>query len=143
ALLPESELTHKVPRLLELVALADRCGEPIARFSKGMIQRLGLAQALLNDPELLVLEEPPEGLALAGAKLGHDVVADQRRRGRGVLLVSHVLTEVERLCDRVAVLFQGRLAHDGPLSALVRDPVTQSPRSLQQAIQEVYEKAAA
>jgi ABC-2 type transport system ATP-binding protein len=143
ALLPEPELAHKVPQLLELVGLADRCGEPIARFSKGMIQRLGLAQALLNDPELLVLDEPTEGLDLAGRKLVHDVVAEQRRRGRTVLLVSHVLMEAERLCDRVAVLCQGRLVHDGPLSALVRDPATQTPRSLEQALQGIYEKAAA
>jgi ABC-2 type transport system ATP-binding protein len=143
SLISEPELSRKVPHLLEMAGLADRAREPIARFSKGMIQRLGLAQALLNDPELLVLDEPTEGLDLAGRKLVFDVVAEQRKRGCTVLLVSHVLTEVERLCDNVGVLVQGRLVHAGPLSGLLRDPATQSSRSLEQALQDLYQKAAA
>jgi ABC-2 type transport system ATP-binding protein len=107
-----------------------------------MIQRLGLAQALLNDPDLLVLDEPTEGLDLAGRCLVLDVIAEQRRRGRTVLLVSHVLTEVERLCDSVAVLVQGRLIHTGSLRALTGDPATGGTRSLEQALQDLYEKAA-
>jgi ABC-2 type transport system ATP-binding protein len=142
SLISEPELSRKVSHLLEMAGLGDRAREPIARFSKGMIQRLGLAQALLNDPELLVLDEPTEGLDLAGRKLVFDVVAEQRKRGCTVLLVSHVLTEVERLCDNVGVLVQGRLVHAGPLSGLLRDPATRSNRSLEQALQDLYEKAA-
>jgi ABC-2 type transport system ATP-binding protein len=141
-LIPDQDLAPRVQQLLDLVGLADRAYEPIARFSKGMIQRLGLAQALLNDPELLVLDEPTEGLDLAGRRLVLDVVAEQRRRGHTVLLVSHVLTEVERLCDSVAVLLEGRLVHTGALSALIRDPATGAARSLEQALQDLYEKAA-
>jgi ABC-2 type transport system ATP-binding protein len=141
SLISEPELSRKVPHLLEMAGLADRAREPIARFSKGMIQRLGLAQALLNDPELLVLDEPTEGLDLAGRRLVFDVVAEQRKHGCTVLLVSHVLTEVERLCDSVGVLVQGRLVHAGPLSGLLRDPATQCTRSLEQALQDLYEKA--
>jgi ABC-2 type transport system ATP-binding protein len=140
--IPDSDLGARVQQLLDLVGLADRAHEPIARFSKGMTQRLGLAQALLNDPELLVLDEPTEGLDLAGRRLVLDVIAEQRRRGRTVLLVSHVLTEVERLCDSVAVLVQGRLIHTGPLAALMRDPANGAARSLEQALQDLYEKAA-
>src|SRR5437868_14141995 len=101
ALMPVPKIPARAAELLERVGLADRCHEPIARFSKGMIQRLALAQALINDPELLVLDEPAEGLDLVGRRLLSEVIQEQRRRGRTVLLVSHVLSEVERHCDRV------------------------------------------
>jgi ABC-2 type transport system ATP-binding protein len=136
SLLPEPEVKERVPRLLELVGLADRAREPIAHFSKGMVQRLGLAQALINDPELLVLDEPSEGLDLAGRLTVREVADGLRRRGRSVLLVSHVLGEVEQMCDRLAVLVGGRLAHLGPLAGLTRG------RPLEQALREVYEGAA-
>src|SRR5207248_11355605 len=97
-------LPRRVDALLERVGLADRRREPIGRFSKGMVQRLGLAQALVNDPDLLVLDEPTEGLDLSGRLLLRQVVREFRAAGRTVLLVSHVLGEVEELCDRVAVL---------------------------------------
>src|SRR5437588_150075 len=111
ALVPYETALARVQPLLERVGLADRSREPIARFSKGMLQRLGLAQALVNEPELLVLDEPTEGLDLPGRQLLREVAAEQRRRGRTVLLISHVHTEVEQLCDRVAVLVNGRLTH--------------------------------
>jgi len=132
ALAPYEEVQRRVPVLLERVGLADRGREPIARFSKGMVQRLAVAQALINDPELLVLDEPSEGLDLAGRLLVREVVLEQRRRGRAVLLVSHVLTEVEKLCDRVAVVVAGRLVHLGSLSELMRD------RPLETALQALY-----
>jgi ABC-2 type transport system ATP-binding protein len=137
-LVPAGELKSRVPTLLERVGLADRSREPIARFSKGMIQRLGMAQALVNEPDLLVLDEPTEGLDLAGRQLLREVVAGQRRQGRTVLLVSHVLTEVEQLCDRVAVLRDGRLVHLGKMADLLRDPATGAARSLEQALEKLY-----
>ncbi|MCS6851965.1 MAG: ABC transporter ATP-binding protein [Gemmataceae bacterium] len=140
-LVPYEKVRDRLPRLLKKVELHDRSREPIARFSKGMIQRLGLAQALLNEPELLVLDEPTEGLDLAGRQLLRDVVEDQRRKGRTTLLVSHVLTEVEQLCDRVAVIVQGRLVHVGPVRELTRDPVTGEARAFEQAIRELYAKS--
>jgi ABC-2 type transport system ATP-binding protein len=139
SLLPEPTVRARVPQLLERVGLADRAGEPITRFSKGMVQRLGIAQALLNEPELLVLDEPSEGLDLAGRQLIRELVAEQRRRGRGVLLVSHLLPEVEQLCDRAAVLVGGQLRFLGPLSELTADPDTGAPRPLEQALQSLYE----
>jgi len=141
SLMEESEVRRRVPELLELVGLTDRSREPIARFSKGMVQRLALAQALLNDPELLVLDEPTEGLDLAGRRLVHAVVTEQRRRGRSVLLVTHSLNDVEQLCDRVGVLVNGRLVHLGPLAALTRKGYAGPERSLEQALQELYQKA--
>jgi ABC-2 type transport system ATP-binding protein len=129
----------RVPELLEKVGLADRAKEPISRFSKGMVQRLAVAQALLNDPVLLVLDEPSEGLDLTGRQLIREVAADMRARNRTVLLVSHVLAEVEQVCDRVAVLQAGTLTHVGPVKGLTTD----RNRSLEQAMQEFYERAAA
>lgn len=137
-LLPFEEVRRRVPELLERVGLADRRDEPIERFSKGMIQRLGLAQALLNDPDLLVLDEPSEGLDLTGRQIVRDLLHDLRRRGKGVLLVSHVLTEVELVCDRVAVLVRGELVHTGPLPALRMNPNTGENRPLEQALQSFY-----
>ena len=137
SLTPSELVLQRVPQLLERVGLADRGREPIARFSKGMVQRLGMAQALINDPELLVLDEPTEGLDLSGRQLLREVVRDMRSRGRTVLLVSHVLSEVEQLCDRVAVLSAGRLRYLGPLADLKRMP-DGSPRTLEDALQELY-----
>jgi ABC-2 type transport system ATP-binding protein len=143
ALVPSCDIHARAAKLLRFVGLADRCREPIARFSKGMIQRLALAQALINDPELLVLDEPTEGLDLAGRQQLFDVIHEQRRCGRTVLLVSHVLTEVERCCDRAAVVVNGRVIHAGPLSALTRDAHTGATRSLEQALNDLYQRPAA
>jgi ABC-2 type transport system ATP-binding protein len=120
SLVPEEQLGPRVEQLLARVGLLDRAADPIAQFSKGMVQRLGLAQALVNDPELLVLDEPTEGLDLAGRRLLREVVNELRERGRTVLLVTHALAEVEALCSRVAVLDRGRLRHVGPVCELKR-----------------------
>jgi ABC-2 type transport system ATP-binding protein len=129
---------RRIGPLLEQVGLADRAREPIARFSKGMVQRLALAQALINAPELLVLDEPNEGLDLSGRTLVHELVNEQRNRGRSVLLVSHLLEDIEQLCDRVAVLVGGRLVHLGPLTGLTRDPEGGPPRRLEHALRDLY-----
>jgi ABC-2 type transport system ATP-binding protein len=121
ALVPRDELQRRVPKLLEDVGLADRAGEPIAHFSKGMVQRLALAQALVNDPELLVLDEPTEGLDLLARKLLHETIRRRRDAGNTAIVVSHSIADVGQLCDRLAVLQEGRLAFDGPLAALPAD----------------------
>jgi ABC-2 type transport system ATP-binding protein len=139
-LVPYETVRQRIGPLLERVGLADRTREPVAGFSKGMLQRLALAQALINEPDLLVLDEPNEGLDLAGRKLVAEVVRDQRRHGRTALVVSHVLAEVEPLCDRVAVLRAGRLVYNGTIADLTRAPKTGSPRSLEAALQELYRK---
>jgi ABC-2 type transport system ATP-binding protein len=140
---PAAALDARVPALLARVGLADRQAEPIARFSKGMVQRLGLAQALLSDPDLLVLDEPTEGLDLFGRQLLRAVVRERKAAGKTVLLVSHALTEVQELCDSAAVLVAGRVAFDGPLSDLLRDPQTGAPRALEPALQRLYQQGAA
>jgi ABC-2 type transport system ATP-binding protein len=143
SLLPQDTVRGRVPKLLERVGLADRSREPIARFSKGMIQRLGVAQALINEPDLLVLDEPTEGLDLDGRHLLRDVVREVKARGGSVLLVSHVLPEVEQVCDRVVVLVKGRVVHTGPTADLLWDTVKETKRPLEKALEEVYAREAA
>jgi ABC-2 type transport system ATP-binding protein len=140
--LPSAEVRRRIPGLLERVGLADRAREPIVRFSKGMTQRLALAQALINDPDLLVLDEPAEGLDLLGRELVAGVIAEYRGRGRSVLLVSHALADAERLCDRIAVLVGGRLAHWGAPSALAGRARGRAPRPLEAALIDLYEGSA-
>jgi ABC-2 type transport system ATP-binding protein len=137
------ELERRIPRLLEQVGLADRAGEPIRTFSKGMLQRLALAQALVNDPELLVLDEPTEGLDLTARKLLHGVLARNRAEGKTAVLVSHNLAEVQRLCDRVAVLRTGRLVYAGLLARLTPEATNDGRAdALQSVLEPMYAGAA-
>jgi ABC-2 type transport system ATP-binding protein len=137
-LMSEPQVRGRAGTLLETVGLADRADEPIARFSKGMVQRLALAQALINDPELLVLDEPSEGLDIAGRKLIKDVVAEQRGRGHTVVLVSHLLADVAELCDRAAVLVGGKLVFLGKIAELTQRAAGSGSLPLEQALQELY-----
>lgn len=132
------ELPGRVSALLERVGLADRRHEPISRFSKGMVQRLGLAQAIVNDPDLLILDEPTEGLDLLGRQLLREVVREFKKSGRTVLLVSHVLGEVQELCDEAAVLVGGSVAFRGKLTDL-----TAGRTDLETALRKLYTKEAA
>jgi ABC-2 type transport system ATP-binding protein len=136
--LAPAALRNRVPALLDKVGLADRANEPIARFSKGMIQRLALAQALLTEPDLLVLDEPLEGLDMGGRQLLQETIGQQRSAGKTVLIVSHALGEVAQVCDRLAVLVEGRLAYLGPLASLLHDPETGGQRSLEAALEPFY-----
>ena len=143
ALLEEPLVRRRAGELLERVGLADRARDPIAGFSKGMVQRLGLAQALLNDPDLLVLDEPAEGLDLPGRRLVREVIAERRARGKTALLVSHALGDVAALCDRVAVLVGGRVSYLGPLAGLTRADEGAGDRPLEDAVQDLYAGAVA
>jgi ABC-2 type transport system ATP-binding protein len=133
-----SVLRIRATELLEMVGLADRAREPIARFSKGMVQRLALAHSMLAEPELLVLDEPMEGLDLNARQLLQEIVAKQRSAGKTVLIVSHALGEVAHVCDRLAVLVAGRLAYLGSLDSLLRDPRDGRERSLEAALEPIY-----
>jgi ABC-2 type transport system ATP-binding protein len=110
--------------LLALVGLERSAGVPLRRFSKGMLQRAGLAQALVNDPELLFLDEPMSGLDPIGRRLVRDLILELRRAGKTVLFSTHILSDAEALCDRVAVLRAGRLLKVGALADLLRVDVT-------------------
>jgi ABC-2 type transport system ATP-binding protein len=137
SLLAEDVVRPHATMWLERVGLADRAYEPIARFSKGMVQRLGLAQALLNDPSLLVLDEPNEGLDLIGRQLVRDIVRERKQAGKSVLFVSHVLPEVEGLCDRIAVIAGGQVKYLGMLKDLLADGAG-NVRTLEEALKPYY-----
>jgi ABC-2 type transport system ATP-binding protein len=107
-------------RMVERVGLGHALDRPIGKFSKGMMQRIGLAQALLHQPELLILDEPMSGLDPVGRKEVSDLIEQERRRGTTLLFTSHILSDVERLCDRVCILHHGRVKHQGALHALLR-----------------------
>lgn len=127
--------------LLDRVGLLDRAREPIARFSKGMVQRLALAQALMNDPELLVLDEPSEGLDLSGRRLVGDLIRERRSRGCSVILVTHLAGDAESLCDRIVVVREGRVVHEGGPNSLTGlfDKKGPNPRLFEQALWNLYQ----
>ncbi len=95
--------------LLEMVGLAHRIKDPVRKYSKGMLQRLGLAQALIHDPQVVFLDEPTDGLDPVGRADVRNIIQDLKKQGRTVFLNSHLLQEVEMVCDRVAILQKGRL----------------------------------
>jgi ABC-2 type transport system ATP-binding protein len=115
---------ERTRELLSLVGLERSADVPMRRFSKGMLQRAGLAQALVNDPELLFLDEPMSGLDPVGRRLVRDLILAQRQAGKTVLFSTHILSDAETLCDRVAVLRGGRILSVGPLGELLKLDVT-------------------
>ena len=102
-------LNTVIPPLLDRMGLTDAGKRPISSYSKGMTQRLGLAQALVHDPELLILDEPTSGLDPEGRRLVLDIIGEEKTRGRTVFLSSHILSDVERTCDEVVMVRQGQV----------------------------------
>ena len=105
--------------MLELVGLADARDRRLSGYSKGMLQRIGLAQALINEPKLIVLDEPTAGVDPAGSREIRDLIVDLKRRGITVLLSSHLLAQVQEVCDRVGILAGGVLVREGKLEELI------------------------
>jgi ABC-2 type transport system ATP-binding protein len=118
--LPRARRREKTRELLSLVGLERSANLPLRRFSKGMVQRAGLAQALVNDPELVILDEPMSGLDPIGRRLVRDLILGLRRAGKTVFFSTHILSDAETLCDRVGVLRAGRLVKVGTLGELLR-----------------------
>ncbi|HEV8371753.1 MAG TPA: ABC transporter ATP-binding protein [Actinomycetota bacterium] len=117
--LPAARRAARVAEVLELVGLAGRGRQRIRSYSKGMTQRIGLAQALLAEPELVLLDEPTSALDPVGRREVRDLIRELRGRGVTVFLNSHLLGEVELVCDRVAIIDQGRVVRGGRLAELV------------------------
>jgi ABC-2 type transport system ATP-binding protein len=124
-----AELRTRVPALLDLVGLGAHSDKRVHDFSKGMLQRIGLAQALINDPELIFLDEPTSGLDPVGRRLVRDIIKAQRERGATVLLNSHLLSEVEITCDRVAFIKHGEVLETRELNGLLEEQTSVSVRA--------------
>lgn len=113
---------RRADELLGMVGLAHVRNRAVGTFSKGMIRRIGLAQALINDPDLVILDEPTSGLDPLGCRQVKDLLLILARRGKTVLLCSHLLADVETVCDRIAILYGGRIRACGPVSQLLEEP---------------------
>jgi ABC-2 type transport system ATP-binding protein len=122
--LGQHERRNRAEQLLEMVGLSQIRTRPVGEFSKGMQRRIGLAQALINDPDLVILDEPTSGLDPIGCREMKNVILALARRGKTVILSSHLLSDVEDVCDRVVILYGGRVQAMGPLKELLVKPDT-------------------
>jgi len=115
-----AERARRTEALLDLVGLRKERRRPLSEYSKGMARRIGLAQALVNDPELLILDEPTAGLDPIGTREFKDLILELKQRGKTVLLCSHLLADVEDVCDRIGILYGGALQAEGRVDELLR-----------------------
>jgi len=131
-----------IASLLAKVKLDTYKGLKIGKYSRGMVQRLGIAQALLGDPELLVLDEPTSGLDPAGRKEVRDLILALKAEGKTIFLSSHILSEVEQICDRVIIIDRGHMVRAGTMQEMLAEDnrveiiVDQLPEALEQAVKE-------
>jgi len=117
--LPPKVRKMRIEALLDMVGLKAVANRPVGTFSKGMARRIGLAQALINDPELLILDEPTTGLDPIGTRQIKDLILELAKRGKTVLLCSHLLADVEDVCDRIAILYGGKIQAEGQVRDLL------------------------
>jgi ABC-2 type transport system ATP-binding protein len=118
--LPRDERRRRVGQLLERVGLETSRDMPLGKFSKGMVQRVGIAQALINDPQLIFLDEPMSGLDPLGRREVRDLILDLMKQGKTVFFSTHILSDAETLCNRVAILNRGRLQGCGDLRDILQ-----------------------
>ncbi len=118
--LPSKVRKMRIEVLLDMVGLKAVANRPIGTFSKGMARRIALAQALINDPDLLMLDEPTTGLDPIGTRQIKDLILELAKRGKTVLLCSHLLADVEDVCDRIAILYGGKIQSEGKVKELLR-----------------------
>jgi ABC-2 type transport system ATP-binding protein len=123
AKVPRGPRRERAAKWLDVVGMASWANTRVGQYSKGMLQRLGIAQALINDPELIVLDEPTDGLDPVGRRDVRNLLQDLRRRGKTIFLNSHLLSELEMVCDRVAILVDGLVARQGTLKELTEHTV--------------------
>src|SRR5207247_1000345 len=120
--LPNTERRRRAEQLLEMVGLNQVRRRMVGEFSKGMQRRIGLAQALINDPDLVILDEPTSGLDPIGCREVKDLILALARRGKTVILSSHLLSDVEDVCDRVVIYYGGKIQAQGTLKELLATP---------------------
>jgi len=114
-----ADLERRVNETLELVGLEHAADRALAGYSKGMLQRIGLGQAVVHDPRLLVLDEPTAGVDPAGSRKLRDLILELKRRGKTIVLCSHLLEQVQEVCDHVGILSEGRMVREGVLDDLI------------------------
>jgi len=114
-----ARLSQRTTELLEKLDLKSAAQRNVGKFSRGMLQRIGLAQALVNDPELIMLDEPTSALDPLGRVAVREILLEARKAGRTVFLSSHLLSEVEQICDRIAIVIRGRVARLGTVAELL------------------------
>ncbi|MCB1070092.1 MAG: ABC transporter ATP-binding protein [Kiritimatiellae bacterium] len=119
--LNRAERSRRIAQLLDMIGLQQARNRIVGEFSKGMTRRIGVAQALINDPDLIILDEPTSGLDPLGCRQMKDLLLTLARRGKTILMTSHLLADVEDLCDRVAILYNGRIRAMGTLDALLEE----------------------
>jgi ABC-2 type transport system ATP-binding protein len=122
--LSKGERANRTDQLLEMVGLGKTQTRAVGEFSKGMQRRIGLAQALINDPDLVILDEPTAGLDPIGCREVKDLIVALARRGKTVILSSHLLSDVEDVCDRVVIYYGGKIQAAGTLKELLSEPDT-------------------
>jgi len=120
--LPKGDRENRTEQLLEMVGLSQTRMRAVGEFSKGMQRRIGLAQALINDPDLIILDEPTSGLDPIGCREVKDLILALARRGKTVILSSHLLSDVEDVCDRVVIYYGGKIQAMGTLRELLANP---------------------
>ncbi|HEX2751263.1 MAG TPA: ABC transporter ATP-binding protein [Verrucomicrobiales bacterium] len=113
-------LTARIKELLEMVDLTAAGDRRLAGYSKGMLQRIGLAQAIIHQPRLVVLDEPTAGVDPAGSRKIRDLILELKRRGISVILSSHLLEQVQEVCDRIGIIFRGKMVREGSLAELTK-----------------------
>ena len=121
---PRRERRRRAAELLEVTRMTEWAGHRVRGYSKGMRQRLGLAQALINDPDLIFLDEPTDGVDPVGRREIREILIDLRAQGKTLMLNSHLLSELEQTCDRVAIMLKGRIVREGTLDELASGRLT-------------------
>ena len=119
--LPRREAYQRIERALKQVGLEEVANKPVATFSRGMRQRLGLAEILIKEPKLIILDEPTQGLDPEGAREFLELIRKLKGQGITILLSSHILSQVQKICDRVGLFYQGKMVLEGSVSELARE----------------------
>lgn len=125
-MIDRSEIDDSVDDVIELVGMTEAANRRVGTYSKGMLQRIGLAQSLVHDPDLVILDEPTAGVDPLGSAAIAEFVRELKHRGKTILLSSHLLAQIEGLCDRVAILHRGKLIREGRIEELVEEDDTDS-----------------
>lgn len=119
--IPPEVRKERIDQLLHMVGLAHRTGQTVGEYSKGMARRLGIAQCLINDPELIILDEPTSGLDPIGTSQVKELIQLLKKRGKTIVLCSHLMADVEDVCDELVILFGGSICAAGDIEALLTD----------------------